>query len=88
MSFIIGANSAVAGGFSIDNSCRLDNPRDGASSPDYLTRTPSGATNQKTLLFLSGLKDGDYKLAVPNNKLLDNKHQIILDVCFVIQQVT
>ena len=48
MSFIIGANSAVAGGFGVTNSCRLDNPGDGASSPDYLTRTPSGATNQKT----------------------------------------
>jgi len=48
MSIIIPANSAAgAGGFEIANSCRFDN-LDGGSIIDYLTRTPSGASNRKT----------------------------------------
>ena len=45
---ILGTNSIKASGFDVDYSCMFGNPPDGASSPDYLTRTPSGATNQKT----------------------------------------
>jgi len=41
MSFIIGANSAVAGGFDIDNSCRFD----GTSS--YMTKTLGTPTSAK-----------------------------------------
>jgi len=40
MSFIIGANSAVAGGFDIDNSCRFD----GSSSHIY--KTPAGTSDR------------------------------------------
>ena len=45
---ILGTNSIKASGFDVDYSCRLDNPGDGASSPDYLTRTPSSAGNRRT----------------------------------------
>ena len=48
MSLIIPANSAsVAGGFSIDNSCRFDNAYSGTGASDYLTRTYS-AGNRRT----------------------------------------
>ena len=43
MSIIIPANSAVGGGFAVDNSCRFN---DGSS--DYLTKTFGSAGNRKT----------------------------------------
>ena len=41
MSIIIPANSAAGGGYDVANSCRFN-----SGSSDYLTRTPSSATNQ------------------------------------------
>jgi len=46
MSLIIPANTLASGGFAVDNSCRFN---DGSS--DYLTRTPSSASNRKTFTF-------------------------------------
>jgi hypothetical protein len=43
MSLIIPANTLASGGFAVDNSLRFN---DGSS--DYLTRTPSSTSNQKT----------------------------------------
>jgi hypothetical protein len=43
MSLIIPANSLASGGYAVDNSLRFN---DGSS--DYLTRTPSSTSNQKT----------------------------------------
>ena len=43
MSIIIPANSAVGGGFDVDNSLRFN-----SGSSDYLNRTPGGAGNRQT----------------------------------------
>ena len=41
MSLIIPANTLASGGYEVDNSLRFN-----SASSDYLTRTPSSATNQ------------------------------------------
>ena len=72
MSIIIPANSAAgAGGFEIANSCRFDN-LDGGSIIDYLTRTPSGASNRKTFTISYWMKRS--ALQGPTNNTL---HQVI-----------
>jgi len=43
MSLIIPANTLASGGYAVDNSCRFN-----YGSNDYLTRTPSSASNRKT----------------------------------------
>ena len=45
MSIIIPANTLAAGGFGVDNSCRFD------GSSAFMTKTPSGAGNQKLATF-------------------------------------
>ena len=51
MSIIIPANSAVGGGYDVDNSLRFNR-----GSSDYLNRTPSSASNRRTWTFSTWLK--------------------------------
>jgi len=50
MSIIIPANTLAAGGFGVDNSCRFD------GSSAFMTKTPSGAGNQKLATFSTWFK--------------------------------
>jgi hypothetical protein len=49
---ILGGNGAVAGAFSIDNSLRFN----GSVTADYLSRTPSSASNRQTWTFSAWFK--------------------------------
>jgi hypothetical protein len=51
MPLIIPANSIASGGYVVDNSLRFN---DGSS--DYLTRTPSSTSNQKSWTFSCWVK--------------------------------
>ena len=52
-SLLYPANSAVAGGFDVANSCRFN-----SASSDYLNRTPSGAGNRRKFTISTWVKRG------------------------------